>query len=108
MAGITSIGNRKPFKLIDESPVLTSGNWEPSKKIILRAWANVRQISSSRDAVNGQAGLTQFFEFKFPYRKDIPVNANIRLIYMGKKYTVHSINRDEFMTTILSQSKTFT
>lgn len=106
MAGI---GQSRPIKLVDETPVLSGGNWVAGNETILRAWANVKRKSGFREA-SGQAVLGQFFEFTFRYRGDISINANTRLIYDGRKLTVHSLEKkdeQQFFWILTAEAKTF-
>lgn len=107
MAGI---GARKQIKIVSETPVLTNGNWVANDTTLLNAWADFKIKNGFRGVENGQAQLGQFFEFRFRYREEIAIDANTRLIYDGKKYTVHSIQKEngkKFYWIVTCQSKTF-
>lgn len=91
----SGIGKRVQIKLVDETPVLNNGNWEPASITILRTWADLKQKNSFRDVQNGQAQFGQFFEFRFRFRGDITVGVNTRLIYDGNKYTLHGLIKED-------------
>lgn len=105
-----SIGQRKPFKLVDETPTRVNGEPVPKQVTILRSWADVRSISSNRAVENNQTKIGKLFEFRFRYRSDISVNQNVRLVYDGKRYTIQSIEKDKqkkFYWTIRVEQKSF-
>lgn len=98
------------IKLVDESPVLTNGNWVANETTVLRAWAELTTRNGFRSVENGQAQLGQFFEFRFRYRDDISASVNTRLIYDGKKYTLHSLSKEggkRYYWVATCQAKTF-
>ena len=92
------IGNRKPFKLVDETPTLVDGEHEENSVTVYRGWGEFGKSTGSnysmRSVLNNQTQIDKFFEVRFRFRDDISVNANTKLIYNGNKYTVTGIRRD--------------
>jgi hypothetical protein len=103
MAGI---GQRVAIKLIDQTPVISNKNWTDQQTTILRTWADLKVRNANRVTEGGQAMMTQLFEFRFPYRDDITIKANTRLVYFKKRYAIHSVVSDNFYTTVTCESKT--
>lgn len=106
MAGI---GKRVPIKIVEQSPVMTGGNWVNNETTILRAWADMKLTSSFR-VNNDQAQFGEMIEFRFRYRSEISIDTNTRLIYDGKRYTLHSITKEKgkrFYWIAKCQAKTF-
>lgn len=104
---MVGIGKQAAIKLVDQSPVLVNKNWEPNEITILRTWATVTPKKVSSKDQDGQVQLTQFFEFKFRYRRNIAINANTRIIFYGNRYAIQSIDHDEFEMIITSQATSF-
>lgn len=107
MAGI---GSMKPVKLVDETPTKSGANWLAGNVTILNTWAEVKVKNATRVVQGNQVVLDKFFEFRFRYRGDIELNANVRLIYNGKKYAVQSLTREDeknFYWKLLAEAKTF-
>lgn len=107
---MADIGKRVPIKLVNQTPVLTGSNWVNNDTTLLNTWADLKTRNGFRGVENGQVQLGQFFEFRFRYREEIDINANTRLIYDGKRYTVHSIQKEngkKFYWIVTCQSKTF-
>jgi SPP1 family predicted phage head-tail adaptor len=107
MAGV---GTRHLISLVDETPVKTDGEWVPSTTTILRTWADVRERSGSRAVQNDQTLLDKFFEFKFRWNGDIQINANVKLVYDGRRYTIHSLEKQhqkKFYWILQAQVKSF-
>lgn len=104
------IGTRKPITLIDESPSLVNGEWEPNSETILESWADVEQKTGFRDTNLNQTQIGRFYEFRFRFRGDITINAHCRIIYDGKKRTIHSVEKENekpFYWILRVESKSF-
>ena len=104
------IGTRKPFKLLDETPVRTNGNPVANSVVIYSGWGEFSNPRSDRSVLNNLTQINKFFEIKFRFKDDVNVNANTRVVYNGNKYTVQGIRRDKekrFYRIITVQAKDF-
>lgn len=107
MAGV---GTRRPIKLVDHTPQLVNGEWEPQEVTLYRGWADVKKKSGSRDQQNNQTVFGKFFELRFRFQGDITLNANVKLVYGGNTLTVHSIEREKeksFYWILRAEAKAF-
>ena len=105
-----SIGTRKPFKLLDETPIRTNGNPIANSRVIYNGFGEFSNPRSSRSVLNNLTQFDKFFEIKFRFKDDVEVNVNTRVVYNGNKYTVQGIRRDEekrFYRIITVQAKAF-
>jgi hypothetical protein len=109
-SNILSIGTRRPFKLLDETPIRTNGNPVANSELIYKGWGEFSNPRSDRTVLNNMAQVDKFFEIKFRFKSDVQVNVNTRVIYNGNKYTVQGIRRDgekRFYRIITVQAKAF-
>lgn len=107
MAGI---GSRKQIKLVDETPVLTDGEWEPGITVLLNTWAEVKLKSASKVNQYNQLQFDKFFEFRFRWVDNIEVNVNTKVVYHGNRYAVLSIEREKeknFYWILKAEAKAF-
>lgn len=61
----------------------------------INAFAEVTRLSGDRASLNGVTHLDNFFEFIVRFSPKFNITGNWRLIYGGKRFTVHSIEKME-------------
>lgn len=93
MAGI---GKRVQIMIISVAPVKDgNGDMKANEQILFSGWANVWNPSGSRNYAVGQDSLDHTKFFKIRHHHGIVANADTRLIYATKRYTVNSIEKDK-------------
>lgn len=101
------VGMSRPIEIIDETPLVINGEPTPNSVLLLKTWASIKESRGNQQILNGQTALTKFFEFRVRYRQ-ISLNAATRIVCDGKKYTVHSIekeNQRSFYMIITAEAK---
>ena len=61
----------------------------------VNVFAEVRRLSGDRASLNGQTFLDNMFQFRFRFNPKIDPTGNWRIIYDGRRFTVHSIEQEE-------------
>jgi len=88
------IGQRKRITL---SQVLVTQNSDgeniESEGAFFKAWAEVSNPSGFRDYINGQTQLGKTKTFLIRFRFDRYPNADWKIVYEGKQWTVSEISR---------------
>jgi SPP1 family predicted phage head-tail adaptor len=57
----------------------------------LETWANVKPFDGSRQLEAGEQVINQSVRFTTRYRKDFQPTKDMRILYEGNYYTIHSI-----------------
>lgn len=58
---------------------------------VLTTWAHVKPYSGRRQLEAGEQVITEGTEFIIRYRPDFTPTKNMRALYLGKYYTIHSV-----------------
>jgi len=99
----------KPIRLEKWISVQDSnGEWDESITEKINVFAEVSRSGGDRSSLNGKEGLTNFFIFRFRYNPKIDPTSNWRVIYDGRRFTPHSIekeNQNTFYWIIKAEAK---
>jgi head-tail adaptor len=71
-------------------------------------WAEVVRSGGSRSSLNGKTSLENVMTFRMTFRSDLFLTGNWKLVYLGRRHTIHSIERseeDRFIWIITANSK---
>ena len=87
----------------------SKGNNTESISNTYSIWAEVSFLNEDRSGLNQkkQIGLTNMLQFRIWFNDNLTVTGNWRLNYDGKKFTVHSIekeNQNNFFWIIKAES----
>lgn len=93
MAGIA---DRKQIRL-EKITTSKDGNGNLVETIALRLnfWAEVSRQGGGRSSLNGQTQLGNSYLFKVNFRPDWKPTGAWRVVYLGKRLTVQSIERQD-------------
>jgi hypothetical protein len=92
MAGV---GIRVKFKLVDKTPTVVNGEHVPRQVTILRGYGDIKRKGGVRFDQYDQTTLQKIYELRFPYRSDISLNANVKLVYDGNTFSVLGIEKEK-------------
>lgn len=84
------------------------GNNVETCDLRLTKWADVIRSGGSRSSLNGQTRLENVMVFETTFRTDVFIDGNWKVVYLGRRHTVHSIERkdeDRFTWRITANSK---
>ena len=73
----------------------SKGDFKETVDLRVTAWAEVSRSGGDRSSLNGQEGLTNFFLFRVKFNPKFNPTGNWRVIYDGRRFTVHSIEKEE-------------
>lgn len=89
------VGLKKKIQLIKITPYKDSEGRISTTETKYNLWANVRNVSDSRSYVSGQTRLGEGIDFTVYYRESFDLSADWQVLYLGNRFTVSSIERDE-------------
>jgi SPP1 family predicted phage head-tail adaptor len=103
------IGNRRPVKLIQILVAIdATGRNIESAGDEFQTWAEITEPSSFRDYQNGQTQMGSSKRFLIRFRFDQFPNADWKIVYGGKEWTVSEIQKvqeKQFYWTFRATSK---
>lgn len=103
MAGLKQIRLEK-WKTVKDG----SGNNTESIEVKYNFWASVQRLGGSRDSFAGQTSLSNQMVFTVQFRPDWYPTGNWRVVYLGRRHKVTSIERkdeDRFKWVITADGK---
>jgi SPP1 family predicted phage head-tail adaptor len=90
-----SIGQSRQIKLIQITPAKGSeGNWNSEVETSFNTWAEISNGTQGRDYANGQVKLGETKRFKVRFRFDQYPEADWKVRYAGKDWTVSSVTKE--------------
>ena len=90
------VGVRKQVQIIPyTSAQSASGSWDESAGTPIGVWAEVQNPSGFRSYANGQTQLGSTKDFFIRYRFDKFPNADWRIVYDGKRWTVTEVRKQQ-------------
>ena len=103
------IGQRRPVKLIQIAVAIgADGRNIESEGISFQTWAEISDTSGFRDYLNGQTQMGNSKRFLIRFRFDQYPNADWKIVYQGKEWTVSEISKvaeKQFYWTFRATSK---
>lgn len=91
-----SIGQRRQIKLVQITPSKGSeGNWNSEVETSFNTWADITSVNQLRDYANGQTSLGQSKRFKVRFRFDEYPDADWKVQYADKDWTVSSVVKQD-------------
>jgi SPP1 family predicted phage head-tail adaptor len=88
------IGLRKPVKLIQIAVTVDAdGRNIESNGLSFKTWAEVSEPSGFRDYLNGQTQMGSTKKFLVRFRFDQFPNADWKIVYNGREWTVSEIQK---------------
>jgi Phage head-tail joining protein. len=84
------------------------GNKVESCDLRITKFAEPVRSGGSRSSLNGKTSLENVMTFKMTFRSDLFLTGNWKVVYLGRRHTIHSIERsdeDRFIWIITANSK---